>query len=352
MQWMPTPMLLTITSADISPVWIDFSRMRYYTERPIAELPDTPGGVTLYAQPIPPGETPYPWVDWRPAAALLWQIGGLAFGGERAAWLRPGDRYHLERWPNITELPHTQDETRMVAALAEGYLTAQEIALVTGNTTESATRVLNMLSLLGVLAAERGPIAPPSELTPRAGNISHVVLVVGPMGSGKTTAITSLSDIETVRTEALNTDRAQFDKATTTVALDYGEMTLDRSGKVRLYGLPGQRRFNFMWSVLKQRAVGLFVLLNGDADDPIADLDEYLSEFREVHEAGKGVVVGISRGERAGAPGLDAYQQAIAERFPGLRAPVLSVDPRERDQLTTLITTLAAGIEARAALGA
>ena len=54
----------------------------------------------------------------------------------------------------------------------------------------------------------------------------HVILFTGPMGAGKTTAIRSLSEIEVVSTEAGNSERHIVDMATTTVALDYGEIVI------------------------------------------------------------------------------------------------------------------------------
>ena len=54
----------------------------------------------------------------------------------------------------------------------------------------------------------------------------YVILVAGPMGAGKTTAIAALSEIPVISTDAVNTDLARNAKATTTVALDYGEITL------------------------------------------------------------------------------------------------------------------------------
>ena len=109
----------------------------------------------------------------------------------------------------------------------------------------------------------------------------HVILFTGPMGAGKTTAIRSLSEIDVVSTEANNSERHVVDKATTTVALDYGEILLDRDEKVRLYGIPGQQRFSFMWSILKKRAKGMILLVNSDAPDPIAEMTFFLDEFRE-----------------------------------------------------------------------
>jgi signal recognition particle receptor subunit beta len=178
----------------------------------------------------------------------------------------------------------------------------------------------------------------------------HVILFTGPMGAGKTTAIQSLSDIEVVRTEANNSERHLVDKATTTVALDYGEIGLDREDKVRLYGIPGQRRFSFMWGILKKRAKGMILLVNSDAPDPIGQMVEFLDEFRELYDRG-GVVVGISRSDIVAGPTLAAFSDALEQTNPGLVIPVFTVDPRDHDQMQDVLLALVVNIEMRAAFG-
>ncbi len=162
MRQLPMPMLLTVVSTDTQPLWIDFSTGRYFWELPLTSMPAQPGGVTIYSQPIEPGSPPYPWVAWRAMDPLLWQIGRYAFGSDRATWMKPGERYALQRWPNLTEIPHSAEEIRMIATLANGYLTAQELGLLTGSDEASAQRVLNMLSLMGAVKPASGPIAPPA----------------------------------------------------------------------------------------------------------------------------------------------------------------------------------------------
>ncbi|GGD70000.1 GTP-binding protein [Croceicoccus mobilis] len=177
----------------------------------------------------------------------------------------------------------------------------------------------------------------------------HVILFAGPMCAGKTTAIRSLSEIETISTEAANTDRETADKDTTTVALDYGEITIGDEDKVRLYGLPGQRRFDFMWRILMERAVGLVLLVNNDAADPLGQLAEFLEEFAELHERG-GIVVGITRADIAEGPSLGDYAQTIAKSTSGAIIPVFTVDARDGNHMQTCLLSLIANIESRAAL--
>jgi signal recognition particle receptor subunit beta len=170
------------------------------------------------------------------------------------------------------------------------------------------------------------------------------------MGAGKTTAIESLSEIEVVRTEANNSERHIADKPTTTVALDYGEIVIGGEDKVRLYGIPGQKRFDFMWSILKKRAKGMILLVNNDAPDPIGEMLSFLDEFRELYDRG-GVIVGVSRADVIAGPTLAEFSDALERTNPGLVIPVFTVDPRERDQMENLLLALVVNIEMRAALG-
>ena len=70
--------------------------------------------------------------------------------------------------------------------------------------------------------------------------IEYKINVTGTMGAGKTTAISAISDVAPLRTEADNTAQDEHAKATTTVALDYGEIALPNGDRIRLYGTPGQ----------------------------------------------------------------------------------------------------------------
>lgn len=179
----------------------------------------------------------------------------------------------------------------------------------------------------------------------------HVILFTGPMGAGKTTAIQSLSEVPVANTEADNTERSVVDKPTTTVALDYGEITLGPDDKVRLYGTPGQRRFDFMWTILKERARGMVLLVNNDAPDPVGLMLQYLDDFIELYERG-GVVVGVSRSDIGHGPTLAEYAAALERSHPGRVIPVFTVDPRDTGHMRLALMSLVVNIEMRAAFGA
>ena len=179
----------------------------------------------------------------------------------------------------------------------------------------------------------------------------HVILFTGPMGAGKTTAIGALSETPVVSTEAANSERHVVDKATTTVAMDYGEITLSNEEKIRMYGIPGQRRFDFMWAILKRRAEGMLLLINNDLPDPIAEMLAFMEEFSELCDSG-GVVVGISRSDLAATPTTDDYARAIATVRPDLAVPIFTIDPRDSSHMQMALLTLIINIEMRATFGA
>lgn len=174
----------------------------------------------------------------------------------------------------------------------------------------------------------------------------HIILLAGPMGAGKTTAVRSLSDIDSVSTEAANTERDQVDKPTTTVALDYGEITVGAEEKLRLYGMPGQRRFDFMWSILQERAHGVLVLIGGDSSDALGEVVTWVDEFATLRERGAMVVV-LTRTDLAGSPSVPQVSSELSRLRPGALIPVLSADTRDRRALETVLTVLVANIEMR-----
>jgi len=171
------------------------------------------------------------------------------------------------------------------------------------------------------------------------------LLFAGPMGAGKTTAIRAISQIEPIHTEVANTDFSESGKAETTVALDYGELVLDNGHTLRLYGSPGQRRFEFMWPLLAEGALGVVVLLDNSRPDPLDDLQVFLDAFARQIGAGR-VVVAVGRLDTHPQPGLDDYVEAIAAR--GEFLPVLDVDVRRRADVTGLLDVLFDQIEAQA----
>ena len=113
-----------------------------------------------------------------------------------------------------------------------------------------------------------GPDAAPARPRRSGPFTAHKILIAGGFGSGKTTLVGAISEVRPLRTEeALTTASVGLDdlsgvdgKTTTTVALDFGRITLGRNVALYLFGLPGQERFSFMWDELSYGALGAVVL--------------------------------------------------------------------------------------------
>lgn len=173
------------------------------------------------------------------------------------------------------------------------------------------------------------------------------ILITGPMGSGKTTALAAVSESKPVQTEANNSDREQNNKAHTTVAMDFGEVHLEGGDRLRIYGTPGQKRFNAMWQILAKGALGVVILLDMTRPDPKEDLRDYLQDFSQVIHGSCAV---IGAGRMAEQSALDISDLADVAAQLGFAVPVFSVDVRQRQDVLLLLEALFCQIEMDAAL--
>ncbi|HEY9107013.1 MAG TPA: ATP/GTP-binding protein [Roseateles sp.] len=170
------------------------------------------------------------------------------------------------------------------------------------------------------------------------------IVFTGTPGAGKTTAIAALSDIAPIVTDVANTDPG-LGKAVTTVGMDYGHVDLDEGVRVRLFGTPGQQRFDFMWRILVEQALGLVILIDNSRPDPLADLRVYLDAFADLVPH-MNCVVGVGRTLECPVPTPDDFADLLAER--DLAIPVLAVDVRERRDVLRLIDAILSQAEAAA----
>jgi len=165
----------------------------------------------------------------------------------------------------------------------------------------------------------------------------YKIIFTGPVGAGKTTAITSLSDEPAVTTDEQASDMTQQRKQTTTVAMDYGVMNLGGDERIHLYGTPGQERFNFMWDILVEGGIGLILLLDNTRSNPFQDLQFFLDAFNDFIENNK-VIIGITFMDVQPSPSLQNYHQKLAELK--CKVPVFEVDSREQEDVATLVQAL------------
>jgi hypothetical protein len=155
------------------------------------------------------------------------------------------------------------------------------------------------------------------------------IVVAGAFGVGKTTTVRSISEIAPLTTEAemtsvaigVDESRAGSLKTTTTVAMDFGCVTIDESLKLYLFGTPGQDRFGFMWDSMVRGALGALVVADSSR------LDDCYQPVDYFERAGLPFVVAVNTFDGHTAYDLAEVRWALAVHQ---RVPVVAFDARRR----------------------
>ena len=106
------------------------------------------------------------------------------------------------------------------------------------------------------------------------------MVVTGPFSAGKTEFIRSISEIDVISTERKISSEAERVKEETTVAMDFGRITVDQDLVLYLFGTPGQRRFDFMWEILSEGMLGFVVLIDSVRAETFREAKHILEIFR------------------------------------------------------------------------
>lgn len=171
---------------------------------------------------------------------------------------------------------------------------------------------------------DSAPTSPPRKAA------STKIVIAGGFGVGKTTLVGAVSEIQPLRTEALVTNESEGvdnldavpSKATTTVAMDFGRLTLGEDLILYLFGTPGQRRFWFMWDDLCLGAIGAIVIVD------TARLDESFSPLDYFEAKGLPFIVAVNEFNGVNQYTLDQVKAALA--LPP-EVPIISIDARDRE---------------------
>lgn len=106
------------------------------------------------------------------------------------------------------------------------------------------------------------------------------MVVTGPFNAGKTEFIRSVSEIDVVSTEKKISSESERIKDQTTVAMDFGRISIDESLVLYLFGTPGQRRFDFMWEILSEGMLGFVVMIDSARPETFREARNILETFR------------------------------------------------------------------------
>ncbi|SIO86183.1 Putative ATP/GTP-binding protein [Nocardiopsis sp. JB363] len=171
--------------------------------------------------------------------------------------------------------------------------------------------------------------------------MSSKIVIAGGFGAGKTTLVRSVSEIPPVTTEAIMTEAsvghddtsATPDKTTTTVAMDFGRITIDDELVMYMFGTPGQARFWFMWDDLVRGAVGAVVVVDCRRLADSFDAVDYFETNKRIP-----YIVALNKFEGR----LDYTSEQVREALEvSPEVPIIDFDARHRmsggDVLKTLL---------------
>ena len=177
---------------------------------------------------------------------------------------------------------------------------------------------------------------------PTTTSASMKIVFVGNVGSGKTTAIASLSEAPVLGTEARATERdALHRKDTTTVGIEYGSVHIHNT-KLHLYGTPGQHRFDFMASIACQGATGMIVMIDNAHPQPLAEMDYFLQKHGDFLKNHPSIIAITHYDDNNTQTYLIEYHRYLKEH--GFSCPIIRLDAREKSQVRQMLEKLHAKI--------
>jgi len=169
------------------------------------------------------------------------------------------------------------------------------------------------------------------------------IVVTGPFDAGKTTFIRTISEITVLSTEKAVTDTEVHGRGRTTVAMDFGRITVGSDIALYLFGTPGQDRFEFMWDILAEGMLGYILLVDADRPASVAEGRRVKDHFDALADVPSTIVVN-KLGDREEA---DLVAQVRDELSLDEQVPVVVADAREREDVKRALVTFLRSVQAR-----
>jgi uncharacterized protein len=171
------------------------------------------------------------------------------------------------------------------------------------------------------------------------------IVVAGPFSAGKTTLITTISEVAVLSTERQVTDHTGSVKSHTTVALDFGRITFDNGASIHIFGTPGQRRFEDVWGAVADGMVGLVLLVHAGDDRSAKEARSIFDAFKRYADVP--YCVGVTHLDRVGLPPSVVIEEVRAGLGLETSVPVVACDPRRREDVKALLLRILVAVQAR-----
>lgn len=161
------------------------------------------------------------------------------------------------------------------------------------------------------------------------------VVVTGPFNAGKTTFIRSVSEIAVLSTERQVSDVSGEGSGETTVAMDFGRITVSDDVVLYLFGTPGQARFSFMWETLSEGMLGFVVMVDALESETLQDAREMIEFFTQMSD-----VPFVVAANKVDADDTDTIAEVRADLGLPDEIPLLPVDARDRESVKAVLLGL------------
>ncbi|TLM66057.1 MAG: GTP-binding protein [Actinobacteria bacterium] len=161
------------------------------------------------------------------------------------------------------------------------------------------------------------------------------VVVTGPFNAGKTTFIKAVSEITVLSTERQISDTSGEGAGETTVAMDFGRITIADDVVLYLFGTPGQERFSFMWETLSEGMLGFVLLVDATDDESYADARSMIQFFTKMSD-----VPFVVAGNKVAADDTATLADLRSRLELADEVPLLPVDARDKDSVKAVLLGL------------
>ena len=186
-------------------------------------------------------------------------------------------------------------------------------------------------------------MAPPPPVRGRRRPRTVKIVVTGPFDAGKTTFIRTISEITVLSTEKDVSELDEQHRGRTTVAMDFGRITVGSDIALYLFGTPGQDRFEFMWDILAEGMLGYVLMVDAERPESVAEAHRINEHFRALADVPSIVVVNkLADHEEDTMTAKVREELSLSDEI-----PIVVADARDRDDVKRVLVTFLRSVQAR-----